>query len=1056
MTDAQAQAHTSRAVGLPLVGRDAALAGIRAALDRARASHGELVLITGEAGIGKTRLAAEVFNAAPGFTTVWSWCVSDPAGSSFRPWLQVVQELASANTDVARVVAASPQLAGLISRAGPTGDALRTDETIRWQLFDAVATVLRTAAASTPVLIVLDDLHAAQESSMWLLAHLAAGLRSSAVLLLATARDGEHAWHDHVEVRAAIVRQVTAVHLLPLSEQQVGELMAHVNTDMARRSVLAERIHARTGGNPLLVSELIRPLGEQPPLEGNRSGSAFGATVPASVRAITAERLFGCNSACQRLVAVAAVLGTRFGLDALADVVEMDLGTARGVLVDAETIGILEFPEPGSGRFVHELIRDAVYDRLSSAERSGWHARAASVLTNFARRGRAIAPAEIAHHLLLAGPDVANEAAELAQLAGDRAAAVLAFEDAVAWYERALRAFDRAAVDRPRRALLLLALGDARRGCGDRAGARAEFLQSAELARQADMPELLARAALGLGAGPSGFEVELMDRQQLDLLEEASAGLPEELLVLRALVLARLSVAATTIDSEERRLALAHDALRLARQASDDAAQAYALSALCDALAGPEYTAERLAHASEIVQRATHLRNPALELLGRRLRLVALLEAGDRPAAEAESTAYRLRAEAFGHPLYTWYVPLWRATWALAEGRFDECRTLNALAADQGTSAGSHNAVLLTITQRWCLLAEREDRDELRQLLARVDFEQEDVLWVRITGALILAQLGESHAARQRLDALAPRLTSLPRDSEWLASISQVAELIALVGAHPVAQWIYGVLRPFADLFVIEGIGAAIRGPVQRYLAIAAAAVGDHELARSHAASAVEAAQRLGAPALVERIQNESLTWSHSVSTALAEPELDGSENVFRRAGDVWALGFRGHAIQLRDSKGLQDLAVLLARPGVHVAALDLAGSDAARADSNDAGEVLDAAARDAYRRRLIELEEEASEADAAGDIGRSTRIATERESLVEQLTAAYGLGGRARRVGSSAERARTAVTARVRDAIRRIAAAHPELGQHLLRSVRTGTFCVYEPETPVRWHTEM
>lgn len=1054
--DAQAQAQPRRADRLRLVGRDAALAAIHAALDRVRASQGELVLITGEAGIGKTRLAAEVSNSAPDFTTVWSWCVSDPAASSFRPWLQVVQELAAADSGAARAVAGSPQLVGLISSAGLPGDALGADETIRWQLFDAVATVLRMAAASTPVLIVLDDVHAAQESSMWLLAHLAAGLRSAAVLVLATARDSEHAWYDHVEARAAIMRQATSLHLPPLSEQQVGELVAHVNMDVPRRSVMAERIHARTGGNPLLVSELIRALSEQLSLEGARMGTAPAATVPASIRAITAERLVGCSSACQRLVAVAAVLGTRFGLDALADVVEMDLGAAREVLVDAETIGVLEFPEPGTGRFVHELLRDAVYDRLSSAERCRWHERAASVLANFARRGRSVAPAEIAHHLLLAGPDATNEAAKFAQLAGDRAAEVLAFEDAVGWYERALRALDVAAVDKLRRVLLMLALGDARRGCGDRSGARAAFLQAAELAREANMPELLARAALGLGAGPAGFEVELMDRQQLDLLEEASAELPEEHLVLRALVLARRSVAATMIDSGERRLALAHEALRLARQARDDAAQAYALSALCDALAGPEYTAERLAHASEIIERATHLRNPALELLGRRLRLVALLEKGDRAAAEAETTAYRLRAEAFGHPLYTWYVPLWRATWALAEGRFDECRTLNELADAQGTSAGSRNALLLTVTQRWCLLAEREEGDALRRLFATVNFEQEDVPWARITSALILAQLGERDAARQRLDALAPQLRSLPRDSEWLASISQVAEMIALVGPHPVAQWLYDVLQPFADLFVIEGIGAAIRGPVQRYLAIVSAAVGDQERARSHVARAIEAARRLGSPALVERIQRESSSLSLPVSTRSAGPEASDGENVFRRAGDVWTVGFRSRTVQLRDSKGLQDLAALLARPGVHVAALDLAVSDAARPDSNDAGEVLDAAARDAYRRRLIELEEEASAADAAGDIAHSTRIATEREALVEQLTAAYGLGGRARRVGSNAERARTAVTARIRDAIRRIEAAHPELGQHLSRSVRTGTFCVYEPETPVHWHTRV
>jgi hypothetical protein len=118
----------------------------------------------------------------------------------------------------------------------------------------------------------------------------------------------------------------------------------------------------------------------------------------------------------------------------------------------------------------------------------------------------------------------------------------------------------------------------------------------------------------------------------------------------------------------------------------------------------------------------------------------------------------------------------------------------------------------------------------------------------------------------------------------------------------------------------------------------------------------------------------------------------------------------------------------------------------------SDTGEVIDAQARAAYRQRLSELEQAAAEADAAADIERSARIAAERDALVEALTGAYGLGGRVRRSGSAAERARTAVTARIRDSIRRIGDAHPDLGRHLARSVRTGTFCVYEPDQPVRW----
>ena len=167
----------------------------------------------------------------------------------------------------------------------------------------------------------------------------------------------------------------------------------------------------------------------------------------------------------------------------------------------------------------------------------------------------------------------------------------------------------------------------------------------------------------------------------------------------------------------------------------------------------------------------------------------------------------------------------------------------------------------------------------------------------------------------------------------------------------------------------------------------------------------------------------------------------------------MWTLRYRGRQVRLRDSKGLRDLHALLTRPGTAVAALDLAGGAPGRVPAaTDAGEVIDAQARSAYRQRLRELEEEAAEADAAADIGRSARIAAERDALVEALTQAYGLGGRVRRSGSDAERARTAVTARVKDAIRRIGEAHPDLGRHLARSVRTGTFCVYEPDQQTSW----
>jgi hypothetical protein len=1018
------------------------LRDLAAALGRARAGRGGFVLITGDAGLGKTAVAAEALTTADGFQTIWSWCGSSPARDSLRPWLHVVRALATADADAARFISTSPWLTGLIGGELPSTDV--ASETNRWQLFDAVTDLLRRAARTTPLFIVFDDLHEAEASSLWLLAHLSGALRSSAILVLATARESAYAWHARAQARAALQRQATILRPAPLTQQQIVELLPE-SESLAARDAVAGRVLARTGGNALLVVELIRSLG--PSLALN--AGALASAVPASVTAMTEERLLDCSPLGRRVVEAAAVLGTRFALDVLAELTTLDLRAARAALGEAEAVGLVEFAEPGAGRFVHELVRDAVYESLSPADRSDAHEQAARSLALAAARGRAIPSAEIAYHYLRAGSQVSELAAQFAQQAGDRAMELLGFEDAAGWYDQALRALDGApAVEPARRARIELALGEARRGAGDRTGARHQFLQAAAFARRSGRVDILARAALGLGSGVAGFEVQLLDREQLDLLEEAHARLSEEQPALRALVLARLSVARTAIDSDARRLDLANEAVELARAAQDDAAQAAALAALCDAIAGPEHTVERLAYASQIVACAERTHSPALELLGRRLRLVALLESGERSAAEAEITAYRIRADAFRHPLYTWYVPLWGAMWAHAEGRYEDCRALNDLAREEGDSAGSHNAFLLWITQRWCLLVDSGQQAELEQLYATIDFEQDGALWARISATLLAAQLGDRAAARRGLDAVTPRLASLPRDSEWLACLAQLAQTMALIGAHPIARQVYEALEPFADLVAVEGIGAVIRGPVEWFLALAAAALGNEARASEHFARAITAAERFGAPGLVVHIRRDQQTMAPTASSAPSS-ETSG-EYVFRRAGDVWTIRFGQAEVQLRDGKGMQDLAVLLSRPTVQIAALDLTGASI----SGDAGEVLDVAARDAYRRRLIELEAEAAEADADGDIGRSEQIAAERDALLEQLTAAFGLGGRARRVGSDAERARTAVTARIRDTIRRIRSANQELGQHLARSVRTGTFCVYEPDPPVAWQT--
>jgi hypothetical protein len=173
------------------------------------------------------------------------------------------------------------------------------------------------------------------------------------------------------------------------------------------------------------------------------------------------------------------------------------------------------------------------------------------------------------------------------------------------------------------------------------------------------------------------------------------------------------------------------------------------------------------------------------------------------------------------------------------------------------------------------------------------------------------------------------------------------------------------------------------------------------------------------------------------------------ADAVLRREGELWTVVFEGQAVRVTDAKGLPDLARLLAQPGVEVHCLELADRPAETA-APDA--VLDERARREIQERARELREEIDAAEARHDLGRAERAREELESILDVLAGAVGLRGRARGLNSAAERARSAVTWRIRSAIRKITAVHPPLGRHLENAVRTGTFCAYLPERPTRW----
>ena len=1074
------------------VGRANELAAAAAALRAAIRGEGPGVLVTGEAGVGKTRLAAELAAAArqDGVQVVWS---SVPEPAAVRPhahWAQVlrvvaasferqalVEELADVGAELARLVPDLRSGFELAAPSDPEGDDPR------FRMYDAVASFLRHAAARQPLALVLDDLHAADLGTLRLLRFLIGETRHDAIAVVATTRDPdtEALPREVADALVELARAVPVLHVGGLDRLAVESLMKQiVGADIA--APLAADIHHRSGGNPLFVGELARLIAAEPRRVDHRS-------LPASIRGLLEGRLAHLAPDALEVLRAAAVVGERFSVrlveaaagDPRAEVLAaLDAATRAHVVVEH---GALSFG------FTHALVRDVLYDQLTLPARARAH-RAVAEAMEASSDAEPPLP-ELAYHFRAGSPAVEDgKAARYAERAGQRAAQQFAYEDAAAHFRNALAALDLADADTSRRVPLLLALGDASLRSGDMDGGRDAFLAAAERARGDGDAELLAHAALGLGSGLDGFEIRLFDHAQLTLLDEALTALPPEPSALRAWATARLSVALTFAEPGPRRLQLAEDAIGMARTSGDRRALAYALAARCDATSGPEHVDQRLDAATEITRLAQLVADRGMELLGRRNRLIALLESGDVAGVDAEIDRYELVADGIGQPLYQWYVPLWRGMRALMDGRLDAAWVHQREAATIGGRAASHNAALNAEVLAWNTLRQqgqtREAAERLRQQLALADGIYGESFWVAL-----IAPLLHPVQARAALDRfVASGFAELPRDAVWLAAMTYAAETCGHLGHTAAAECLDELIRPHHARFAVDAIGAACYGSMARPLGIVATVLGRHADATAWFDEALQTHRACGASALVAETLHDlgsslvhlrddragraalaeantlyaSLGMDQRASFVEAPSPASSSRNVFRLDGEYWTLTYRGTTVRVADSKGLRDIALLLARPGQELHVADLIASTDPPAAPPDAHTraavlrpastdvVLDDRARAAYRARLVELRDEVEDAEANVDLARAETARAEMDAIASELAAALGLGGRARVDGDPAERARKSVTQRIRNSLKRLADVHPDLAAHLDRSIRTGRFCTYRPERPVDW----
>lgn len=1015
-----------------LVGRDRELAALATLLDHVRAGRGRGVVLLGEPGIGKTSLVEEFADHARqrGLAVSWGRCTEADA-PAYWPWRQALRDLPG----------------GLGSVLEPlTGPGSRSE------LFARVVQELATAPKGAPAVMVLEDIHWADAPSLALLRFIADALPGLPLLLVLTARDDPlDTTPEASELLRALPAHVERLPIGGLDGAAVGELVAEV---LGRRPAedLVARIAARSGGNPFFVREVAQ-------LQALRGDESL--VVPPGVRQVLERRIARLSQPCHELLSIAAVAGEEPEPELLVEIVGEDVDAVMSRLDEAITARLVAVDEPGL-RFTHALVREVLYVQQPAPLRSQLHQRVAEALEHRSQPtipGRAALVGRLAAHWRRAsGSQARRLAAERALAAARDAMARMGYEQAVRFYTWAL---DDPPEDEP---TVLLELGEAQILAGELSAGRQTLLRAATTARQLGRPRELGRAVLAMGTGIGGFEVQLHDEGQVVLLEEALAGLGDDEPALRAALLARLSLAIYELRGVEERVELAREATGLARLAGDARAEVAALAAWCDAEAGPDVVDARLDRSREMIAAAERLGEPASVLLARRLRVVALAERGDFGELDGEIAAYARTAERLLLPLYVWPIPVWKGMRALMAGDLAAARRFADEAADLAERSDSTNAELMVFALKTWLFRATGEVDELLTQLEDVLSSLPDHRTVDAGFAGFYAAAGRLDQARRYVDRrVAAGLEAFEKDSEYLASLWLLGDGALATGHTRGCELILEALSPYPELWAVDGIAGAVAGPVSLQLGRLALYLGRVDEARLWLADARRRAAQVGASLIVAQA-DEALSaldktgQGGAPSGAVQAEEAAAStaaRGVFQREGRLWHLRFRGAEATVPDSKGMRDLAVLLARPDQEVHALDLveaAGGPPARAAGGHVGERLDAKARAAYRQRLADLQEELAEAEGHADEGRVAMLREERGFLAEELAGALGLGGRPRTLGDRSERARKAVAMRIRTAVTIIGEVHPDLARHLDRSIATGRFCAYRPETPVIW----
>ena len=903
-----------RAAGL-VVGRDGPVELLEGAWERALRGEHRMVVISGDPGIGKTTVAAELalrLHAAGALVLYGRWdeealapyqaireALGTYAVASPKPLLRA--DLASHAEDLARL------LPDLGARIGGVRAALVDDpDAERRRLFDAVTHWFGAIARRHPVLLVLDDLQWAERSSLLLLRHALDAPPDAPVLVVVTLRDGDVEGMGPLHTLGLFEAgdDVERLELSGLAPSAIERLVAQalgrpVDDEEAR---IARWLADETAGNPLFVQEILRGLDAADPVGSIRT---LRDRLPERLHDVVRWRLDRLDPEVGDALAAASFIGEEFGLDVLAATLDRRAVDVRRHLDDAVRAGLVRDTAQERLAFAHAVVRRTLQEELPAVRTAGLHRRIADVLAE--RPGDGSSVPEIAHHYLNAADAhlaarepalLASDAAATAALAtrwgraaADQARRETAFEGAVWFLGRVIDVHDRAGEDEVLACELRLELAEAHDRAGEFTARDRRHLEAAELARALDRTDLFTRAALGYGGRlPAAVPPNPMARS---LLEEALTRLAHSDSRHRALVLARLAHVLTLTSPHAERQAESDEAVAMARRLDAPVVLASVLVSRSLALDGPDDVDEQLELGAEVMAIGRQTGDPDLVLQGARARVQALFVIGRHTEAQILARELTALAHEVRHPEHLRIASMWATMWAVIEGRFDEAQARADALRNELRAAGHSQAQLVNVAQTFVLRLLHGGVEVLRPVIEA----SPPIELYRLNSWALLSWLeagcGNVDRAREVLDRVDPaNLASQDRGYLWAPTVIAAAAAAAAIGHAAWARAARDALRPYAGRNAVMGY-ASFLGAVDHHLGTLDAALAHTDAAAEELEAGLERHRALGARPFVAL----SARW---LANVLAERDASGDADR--------ALLLQAESVALEEELGLAPL----------------------------------------------------------------------------------------------------------------------------------------------------